>query len=211
MLSCMGERLKFGTDTPAHSRHSKTDQPTPMFTDGTELPLFSGTPIPAIEHPFVPEDHSMKQLMLPDIPPVDYDHVLQKDRALRRRTPAALPPATDIFTTPAIMPSEPATQAGALAGQPEASTAPPAIRKEPRRATREQTEKLHPLREALAPYLDFPTLRRLAAHGEELTHAYIGTGEMPSELYAVLDALALMRRPIHREQVKSPHDIAAVF
>ncbi len=167
----MGERLKFGIDTPARSRHSKIDQPTPMFTDGTELPLFSGTPIPATERPFVPEDHSMKQTMLPDIPPVDYDHVLQKDRALRRRTPAALPPATDIFTTPAIMPSAPAAQAGEPAGQPEASTAPPAIRKERRRATREHTEKLHPLREALAPYLE----------------------------------------PVHREQVKSPHDIAAVF
>src|SRR6266508_3395976 len=207
----MGERLKFGIDTPARSRHSKIDQPTPMFTDGTELPLFSGTPIPATERPFVPEDHSMKQTMLPDIPPVDYDHVLQKDRALRRRTPAALPPATDIFTTPAIMPSAPAAQAGEPAGQPEASTAPPAIRKERRRATREHTEKLHPLREALALYLDFPTLRRLAAKGEDLTQAYIGTGDMPPEVHAVLDALSLLLRPVRREQVKSPQDIAAVF
>src|SRR6266540_595375 len=99
--SFMGERLTFGTHTPERTRQAKADQPATMFPDGTDLPLFSGTPIPATERPFVPEDHSMKQLMLPDIPPVDYDHVLQKDRALRRRTPAALPPATDIFTTPA--------------------------------------------------------------------------------------------------------------
>jgi DNA repair protein RadC len=34
---------------------------------------------------------------------------------------------------------------------------------------------------------------------------------MPAEVHAVLDALALMLRPVHREHVKSPHDIAAVF
>src|SRR5215212_6992022 len=149
----MGERLKFGTDTLARSRHSKTDQPTPMFTDGTELPLFSGTPIPATERPFVPEDHSMKQLMLPDIPPVDYDHVLEKDRALRRRTPTVLSPAADIFTTPATTTSEPAAQEGESVRQPDVRAVPPVVIKELRRATREKTEKLHPLREALAPYL----------------------------------------------------------
>jgi DNA repair protein RadC len=211
MLSGMGERLKFGTDIPLRSRHSKTGQPTPMFTDGTELPLFSGTPIPAIERPFVPQDHSMKQLMLPDIPPVDYDHVLEKDRALRRRTPTALPLAADIFTTPVSTTSEPAEQEGESARQPEVRAVPPAVIKEPRRAAREKIEKLHPLREALAPYLDFSALRRLAAQGEDLTQAYIGTGEMPPEIHAVLDSLALLLRPVRREQVKSPHDIAAVF
>ena len=210
MLTCMGERPKFGIDTHIRSRHSKTVQPTPMFTDGTELPLFSGTPIPATERPFVPEDHSMKQSMLPDMPPIDYDHVLEKDRALHHRTPAALPPAADIFTIPAPTTSEPVEREGELAEQSEGAVAPPVIIKE-RRAPREKPAKLHPLREALAPYLDFPTLRRLAAHGEDLTQAYIGTGEMPSEIQAVLDALALMLRPVHREQVKSPHDIAAVF
>src|SRR4051812_16063704 len=97
----MGERPKFGSEAPIRSQHKKADQPAAMFPDGTDLPLFSGTPIPATERPFVPEDHSMKQLMLPDIPPVDYDHVLEKDRALRRHAPVALPPAADIFTAPA--------------------------------------------------------------------------------------------------------------
>lgn len=206
----MGERLKFGIDTPAHSRHSKADQPTPMFTDGTELPLFSGTPIPATERPFVPEDHSMKQIMLPDMPPVDYDHVLEKDRALRRRAPTVLPSGDDIFTAPVAVNSDPEAKEEPTE-QSEVAAATPAIIKERRRAPREKPEQLHPLREALAPYLDFPTLRRLAAHGEDLTQAYIGSGEMPSEIQAVLDALALMLRPVHREQVKSPHDIAAVF
>src|SRR6266508_4891095 len=104
----MGERLKFGIDTPARSRHSKTDQPTPMFTDGTELPLFSGTPIPASERPFVTEDHSMKQVMLPGMPAVDYAHVLERDRALRRRrTTVALPEGSDIFTATAPLSSAP--------------------------------------------------------------------------------------------------------
>src|SRR5258706_126831 len=100
MLTHMGERLTFGIHPPERTRQTKADQPSAMFPDGTDLPLFSGTPIPATEHPSVPEDHSMKQAMLP---------------------------------------------------------------------------------------------------------------EMPSVVHAVLDALALMLRPIHREQVKSPHDIAAVF
>lgn len=206
----MGERLKFGIDTPAHSRHSKADQPTPMFTDGTELPLFSGTPIPATERPFVPEDHSMKQIMLPDMPPVDYDHVLEKDRALRRRAPTLLPSGDDIFTASMTIASKTDAKEEPTE-QSEVGAATPAIIKERRRAPREKPEQLHPLREALAPYLDFPTLRRLAAHGEDLTQAYIGSGEMPSEIQAVLDALALMLRPVRREQVKSPHDIAAVF
>src|SRR6266508_3555078 len=97
------------------------------------------------------------------------------------------------------------------AEQPAEALAQAAATQERRRRPRERTEKLHPLREALAPYLDFPTLRRLAAQGEDLTHAYIGTGEMPAEIHAVLDALALLLRPVHREQVKSPHDIAAIF
>ncbi len=206
----MKERLRFGVDTPQSVRQTKKDQLTPMFVGGEDLPLFSGTPIPAIERPFLPEDHSMKQTMLPAMPPVDYDHVLKKDQALRRRTPAALPPAMDIFTIPAATTSEPeATQAPAA--QSEGEGAPPASSKEGHRAAQEKPAQLHPLREALTPYLDFPTLRRLAAQGEDLTHAYIGTGEMPAEIHAVLDALALLLRPVHREQVKSPHDIAAVF
>src|SRR5262245_60604504 len=99
MIAHMGERPKFGIPPPELRRQNRTDQPAPMFSDGEDLPLFSGTPIPAVERPFVPEDHSMKQAMLPDMPAIDYDHVLEKDRALRRRkrsTMTALPDE-DIF------------------------------------------------------------------------------------------------------------------
>src|SRR5438874_1970638 len=106
MLTCMGERLTFGSHSPDLPRHTKADQPAAMFPDGTDLPLFSGTPIPATERPFVPEDHSMKQAMLPGMPSVDYAHVLERDRALRRRRqPVALPPGDDIFTAVAPMSS----------------------------------------------------------------------------------------------------------
>jgi len=110
----MGERPKFGIDTPARSRQSKTDQPTPMFADGTELPLFSGTSIPATERQFVPEDHSMKQGMLPGMPAIDYERVLERDRALRRQK----------HTRPALLPTD--TIVGFTASPDEMSGAQPA-------------------------------------------------------------------------------------
>lgn len=206
----MSERLKFGVTPPERTTHTKAGQPAAMFPDGTDLPLFSGTPIPATEHPFVPEDRSMKQTMLPDMPPLDYDHVLEKDRALRHKRPIVMPTAGDIFSIP-VETAPLSTAMDEPAVLSDKATTPSIIIKERRRTAREKPKKLHPLREALAPYLDFPTLRRLAARGEDLAQAYIGTGEIPSEVQAVLDALALMLRPVHREQVRSPQDIAAVF
>src|SRR6266508_4605423 len=94
MIVHMGERLKFGGDTPERSRQTKAYQAASMFPDGEDLPLFSGTPIPAIEHPFVPEDHSMKQGMLPGMPSLYYAHAPDRNYALPRRgtPPAALRP-----------------------------------------------------------------------------------------------------------------------
>src|SRR6266545_6994569 len=108
----MSERLTFGA--PQLPAHPKAEQLVAMFPDGTDLPLFSGTPIPAVERPFVPEDLSFKQGMLPGMPAVDYAHVLERDRALRRRrTAVVLPPSDDIFTaatTPGSGPSEAASE-----------------------------------------------------------------------------------------------------
>jgi hypothetical protein len=56
-----------------------------LFPDGQDLPLLSGTPQEVIDRPYIPEDHSMKQGMLPGMPPIDYDHILEKDKELRRR------------------------------------------------------------------------------------------------------------------------------
>ena len=77
---------QFGEQLPPAGRRGSQVPTASMFGDDCEdMPLFSGTPIPAVERPFVPEDHSMKQMLLPDMPPVDYDLVLEKDRAFRRR------------------------------------------------------------------------------------------------------------------------------
>lgn len=75
----MGERLKFGDKLPKNKHQAAS-----MFPDGDDLPIFSGTPIQAEEKPFVPEDHSMKQTALPGMPPIDYDHIREKDRAKKR-------------------------------------------------------------------------------------------------------------------------------
>src|SRR5436190_9236265 len=94
----MAERPTFGEPVP-QARHKNQLQVVAMFPDATDLPIFSGTPIAAIEQPFLPEDHSMKQGMLPDMPNIDYDHVLEKDKALRRRNHRGpvLPPSGDLF------------------------------------------------------------------------------------------------------------------
>ena len=78
-----------------------------MFPDGENLPLFSGTPIPVIERPFEPEDASMKQAMLPGMPGIDYDRVLELDKARRRRltTPGA-PNGRLLISPPAEEPPE---------------------------------------------------------------------------------------------------------
>ena len=56
-----------------------------IFPDGDDLPLLSGTPQAVIDRPYIPEDHSFKQERLPGMPPIDYDHILEKDKELRRR------------------------------------------------------------------------------------------------------------------------------
>jgi hypothetical protein len=57
----------------------------------------------------------MKQLLLPDMPPIDYAHVLERDRELRRRRRNALvlPTSGDIFA--AGSPASPAPHEAALA------------------------------------------------------------------------------------------------
>ena len=63
----------------------KRQRQTVFFPEGDDLPLLSGTPQAVIDRPYIPEDRSMKQGMLPGMPPIDYDHILEKDKELRRR------------------------------------------------------------------------------------------------------------------------------
>src|SRR3712207_5589201 len=92
---------RFGEPLPRADRHGMPLLAASMFgEDCADMPLFSGTPIPAVEKPYVPEDHSMRQELLPGMPEIDYDQVLANDKALRRRhrTAPPLPPAGDLFT-----------------------------------------------------------------------------------------------------------------
>jgi DNA repair protein RadC len=65
------------------------------------------------------------------------------------------------------------------------------------------------LREALAPYIDVPKLRRLAAAGDDLQQALRSGVEPPPEVQALLDTLALLLTPLDREPVRGPADAVA--
>jgi DNA repair protein RadC len=68
------------------------------------------------------------------------------------------------------------------------------------------------LREALAPYLDLPTLQRLAAMpGADLKEALRGSTAPPAEVLALLDTMTALLRPSERTQIKSPADVAALL
>lgn len=55
-----------------------------LFAEGEDLPLISGTPQQVVVPPFIPEQRTWKQRLLPGIPGIDYDAVLAADQELRR-------------------------------------------------------------------------------------------------------------------------------
>src|SRR5690349_11777864 len=131
----MAERPKFGEKLPQVNRRGKQTPAAVMFSE-EELPIFSGTPMPATEKPYVPEDRSMKQLLLPMTPAINYEAVLKRDKQLyKRRRGAELPAAATLF-------------------QASPETDGP---------SEDAMETPNPLHELLRPYLDLVTLRRLAA------------------------------------------------
>jgi hypothetical protein len=52
----MAERPTFGDKLPSMRKTAAYKPAASMFAGGEELPLFSGTPIPAVERPYVPQD-----------------------------------------------------------------------------------------------------------------------------------------------------------
>jgi DNA repair protein RadC len=82
------------------------------------------------------------------------------------------------------------------------------IVRKPRRAS--VPTPLRALREAISPYINVAQLRRLAAAGEDLQAALIGD-DVPPEVHALLDTLAVLLRPTPREQIKSPAYVAALL
>jgi hypothetical protein len=194
-----GEQVPhFGDRLPRSTK--RVDKPVDMFSSGEELPLFSGTPIPAVEKPFVPQDHSHKQAMLPGMPDIDYAHVFEKDKALHRGyKPSLIPTENTLFTAQA----EPFLTTG-----PHLILSADATVQEPEER---QTTKLDALHEAITPYIDLVTLRRLAANGEEIRQAIRASGELPAEFAAILDTIRALLRPSAGERIKSPADLAALL
>jgi hypothetical protein len=171
----------------------------------------------------------------------DYDVVRAKDRALRRRRQSSVPGTpqhVDIFTavpaSPEATSSEPA-QERTIYQAPAASDVTPLaqpVQTEPpvhvpvlitpqdttskeKRGTRKQVEgspeaRVHQLREALAPYLNVGKLRKLASNGEHLQEALMSPNP-PPEVLQLLDTLAAILRPIGRDQITSPADIASLL
>ncbi len=72
-------KIEFGQPEKQRQRQSL------LFPEGDDLPLISGTPQEVIDRPYIPEDHSFKQGLLPGMPPIDYDHILEQDKERRRR------------------------------------------------------------------------------------------------------------------------------
>lgn len=64
------------------------------------------------------------------------------------------------------------------------------------------------LREAIEQYIDIPTLRRLIAEKGNIQEA-LRTGDIPTEVSHLLGLLEVMISPIGRDQIRSPHDVAA--
>jgi DNA repair protein RadC len=67
------------------------------------------------------------------------------------------------------------------------------------------------LREALAPYIDFRQLRRLAASATLSLHEALITGTAPPEVLSILDLLATLLRPLEREHIQGPQDVAGLL
>src|SRR5689334_25036814 len=75
-------RPKFGDKLP--QLRGRSDRSAELFPQGDDLPIFSGTPQEVVEKPYVAEDHSFKQTMLPGMPALDYDYIREKDRQRTR-------------------------------------------------------------------------------------------------------------------------------
>jgi hypothetical protein len=181
------QRPQFGDRLP--QRRGKPYPAAHMFPDSADLPIFSGTPIPAVERPFVPEDHSHKQTTLPGMPDIDYDHILGKDKQLRHRRGGAEPPSEE----------------GTLWKYEE----PPAgasLQPEP-----EDDQRRQQLGEALQAYnLNVEELRNLVNLGTDLNKA-LRTGNAPPEVLHLLTLMSVILRLSPREQIKSPADAVAVL
>jgi len=180
-------RPQFGDKPPR--RTSRKAQPAEMFPEGADLPIFSGTPQEVVERPFEPEDHSLKQTMLPGMPAVDYEHIRALDQRMRQRKqkPGPVAEAGTLWRFDAAV-----EERGEELSEPE-----------------EEEGSGQNLADVLASYqLDTAQLRRLVTMGRDLSEL-LRTGEAPEEVHHLVSALSALLRPGPREQIRSPADAAA--
>jgi DNA repair protein RadC len=198
----MTERHTPDRDQPQHTQHKDVSEQQGEFSQGGELPLFRGRPMRITERPVPLEEQTLHQLMLPGMPPVTLQQAVPywQEGHPGRETPSAALKGNDIFVA---------------GGEGERSlpdeTRLGGAKKAERKRAGEDKEQLRLLREALAPYVDMRKVRQLAAKGEDIRGAYVGSGPMPRDIQALLDMFALLIRPAGRAQVTRPSDIAAVF
>jgi proteasome lid subunit RPN8/RPN11 len=140
------------------------------------------------------------------MPSVDYEHVLERDRVLRRRerTTPVLLPAEDIFVA-AVSPNSVSTEQAVEPAIRSAEELPPTPVKHARRRPQHSDRRL---REAIEPYLDIRKLRQLIADRGPLEEA-LRTGDIPEDIHQLIQLLAAVVAPVERDQIKSPADIAA--
>ncbi len=69
------------------------------------------------------------------------------------------------------------------------------------------------LREALSPYLDLRTLRKIAAQGGDVQRAFHAEaqGNIPAEVRALIGALSVLLRPTSRQSITSPEEMAGLL
>jgi DNA repair protein RadC len=72
------------------------------------------------------------------------------------------------------------------------------------------TEDIVRLHAALEPFIDLPDLRKCVAEERDIYEA-LRVGTPPRELRAIMDTLAAILRPVAREQIKSPADVAGML
>ena len=71
-------------------------------------------------------------------------------------------------------------------------------------------QEIADLHRALEPFIDLSQLRRFAAERHDLYEA-LRSDKPPTEIRAIAETLSALLRPIDREQIRSPHDIAALL
>src|SRR5215212_9948977 len=72
------------------------------------------------------------------------------------------------------------------------------------------TEDIIRLHEALEPFIDLSDLRHGVAEQRDI-YAALRVDKPPPAVRAIMEALSAVLRPVSREQIRSPNDIAALL